>query len=77
LYVCKAIFEGLAQALQNMAAKLREFIQEEHAVVGPRHFPRQRHLAAPYQAHIRDSLVRARKGRVVMHAVRAPVRPAM
>jgi hypothetical protein len=37
-----------------MAAKLRQFIQAEDAVVGPRHFAGQRHLASADQADGRD-----------------------
>jgi hypothetical protein len=34
LYSCEARFERLTQDLEDMAAELGPFIQEEHAVVG-------------------------------------------
>jgi hypothetical protein len=34
LYIDETLLERLAQDLQNMAAELGQFIQEEHAVVG-------------------------------------------
>jgi hypothetical protein len=34
LYIYETLIERLAQDLQDMAAALRPFIQEEHAVVG-------------------------------------------
>jgi hypothetical protein len=40
-----------------MAAKLGQFIQEQHAVVGPRHLAWQRHLAPTDQAHIGDGVL--------------------
>jgi hypothetical protein len=66
----------LAQDLEDMAAALGRFIQEEHAIVGQRHFARHRHVAPADQSRIRDGVVGARKGRVVTTAVQAPVRPA-
>ena len=69
-------FQRLAQDLQDMAAALGQFIQEEHAVVGQRHFARHRHVAPADQARIRDGVVGRGTGRVVTHAVRSPVRPA-
>jgi hypothetical protein len=76
LYSCDAILEGLAQDFQDVAFEVGPRTQKEHAVVRPRHFPGHRHLAAADQAHIREGVVGARKGRVVTEAVRAPVRPA-
>jgi hypothetical protein len=60
--------------IQHMAFELRQFIQEAHAVVRPRHVPGHWHLAAAEQPDIRDSVMGARKGRVVTRAVRSPVR---
>ena len=40
-----------------MAAELRQFIQEEHAVVRQRHLARHRHVAAADQSRIRDGMV--------------------
>ena len=34
LYIYETLLERLAQDLENMAAELGQFIQEEHAVVG-------------------------------------------
>jgi hypothetical protein len=45
-----------------MAFELRQFIQEAHAVVRPRHVPGQRHLAAAEQPDIRDSVMGGAKG---------------
>jgi hypothetical protein len=42
-----ALLEGLPQDLQDMAAALGQFIQEEHPVVGQRHLARPRHVAPP------------------------------
>jgi hypothetical protein len=73
LFCREVVFERLAQDLQDMAAELGQFIQEEHAVVG------QRHLAGwPPPISPASEMVwwGARHGRVVTHAVRSPVRPA-
>jgi hypothetical protein len=60
-----------------MAAALGHLIQAECAVMDQRHLPRRRQLAAAEQPHSRDRLVRARDGRAVTNAVRAPVRAAV
>jgi hypothetical protein len=44
---CDAILEGLAQHFEHVAAALRPFIQQEDAVVRPRHCSRQGYPAAP------------------------------
>jgi hypothetical protein len=44
-----------------MAPNLRPFIQQEHAVVRPRHVARQQRLAAPDQPHIGDGVMRGAK----------------
>jgi hypothetical protein len=62
LYVYETILERLAQDLQDMAAELGQFIQEEHAMVGQRHFARHRHVAPADQPRIRDSGARERAG---------------
>jgi hypothetical protein len=54
LYSCETLLERLPQHFEHMAAELGQFIQEEDAVVGQRHFARQRHLAAPDQPHLGD-----------------------
>jgi hypothetical protein len=77
LYLYDTILKRLAQDLEDVAAALRQFIQEEHAVVCQRHVARPRHLSAADQPHIREGVMGARKGRVVTNAVRSPVRPAM
>jgi hypothetical protein len=41
-----------------MAPELRQFIQEEHAVVRQRHLARHRDLAAIDQAYIGDRVMR-------------------
>src|SRR5262245_60782978 len=57
LYVYETLLQGLAQHLQDMAAALRQLIQEQHAVVGQRHLARHRHVAPTDQLHIRDRLM--------------------
>ena len=56
-HACDVSFQRLAQDLQDMAAKLGEFIQEEHVVVGQRDFARHRHVAPTNQPHIRNGVV--------------------
>jgi hypothetical protein len=53
-----AMIKGLAQHFQYVAAKLWQFIQEEHAVVRQRHLARPRHLPSPDQPHIGDGVRR-------------------
>ena len=48
---------GLVQDLQDVAAELRQFIQEEHRVVLELHLTRRRHLDPTDQPRIRDGLV--------------------
>jgi hypothetical protein len=57
VYSCETLLEWLAQHLKDMAAELGPFIQEEHAIVGQRHFTRHRHVAAADQPRIRDGVV--------------------
>jgi hypothetical protein len=57
LYSCETILEWLAQDLKDMAAKLGPCIQEEHAMVGPRHVARHRPVAPADQPRIRNGVV--------------------
>jgi hypothetical protein len=59
LYLYDTILERLAQDLEPMAAKLGQFIQEEHAIVRQRHLARPRHVAAADQPHIRGAVMGA------------------
>jgi hypothetical protein len=54
--------ERLAQALQDMAAELGQFIQEAHAMVGQCHFASHGHVASADQPHIRDGVMGGAKG---------------
>jgi hypothetical protein len=56
LYSYETLRERLAQDLRHMAAALGPCIQEAHAVVGQRHFARQRYGAA---AQSRDTVCKA------------------
>jgi hypothetical protein len=56
LYVYETILERLAQDLQDMAAKLGPFIQEEHAVVGQRHLAGHGDVAPTGQPRIRNGV---------------------
>jgi hypothetical protein len=47
LYSDETLLERLAQDLEHMTATLAPCIQEEGAVVGPRHLTRHRPLAPP------------------------------
>jgi hypothetical protein len=49
--------EGLAQDLEDMAAELGQFIQEEDAVVGQRHLARPRHVAPADLPDIGDGVM--------------------
>ena len=62
---------GWRKHLEDIAAELGEFIQEEHAVMGQRHFARHGHLAPTDQPCIRDGVVRSatRTGRDQRRAV--------
>jgi hypothetical protein len=54
--------QRLPQHLQDVAAELRPFIQEEHPVLGSRHLAGQRHLAPADQSDSRDRVVRGATG---------------
>jgi hypothetical protein len=45
-YLCHVVFERLAQDLEDLAAELGPFIQEQHAVVRQRHLAGHRDVAA-------------------------------
>jgi hypothetical protein len=49
----------LAQDLQDMASGLGPCIQKEHAMVGPRHLARPRHLAVPDLTGVGHQFARA------------------
>ena len=53
LYSCETILQRLAQDLEDMPPELRQFIQEEHAVVCQRHLARYGDLAPPRSARHR------------------------
>jgi hypothetical protein len=57
-YACDTVLERLAQDLQDVAAKLRQLIQEQHAMVRQRHLARQRHMVRADQPHVRYGVVR-------------------
>jgi hypothetical protein len=67
----------LTQALEDMPAALRPFISEEDAVVRLRHLTRHGKVPPPIGPTSESVSCRARNGRVVTSAVRAPVSPAM
>ena len=73
---CDAVLRRLAQGLADMAAELWPFIQEEHAMVRQRHVPGIGTRLPPTEPTPQIMCCRARNGRVVMNAVRAPGRPA-
>ncbi len=58
LYVWDTILQRLAQDLEDMPPALRQFIEEEHAVVRQRHLARRGDVPAADQPHIRDRLRR-------------------
>jgi hypothetical protein len=62
LYVYDALLERLAHGLEDVAAELGQFIQEEHAKVRQRPLPRHRPLAAADHAHIGDGVMGGPEG---------------
>jgi hypothetical protein len=58
LYRYDTILERVPQNLQDMAAALGEFIQEEHPVVGQRHFARHGDVSAANQSSITSGRTR-------------------
>jgi hypothetical protein len=73
LYLHDTFLERLPQDLEDMAAALGPFIQEAHAVVGPRHLARPRHVAPADQPHIGEGVMGGAKrpgrdqGRTIAH----------
>jgi hypothetical protein len=57
LYSYETLLERLAQDLENMAAALGPFIQEEHPVVREGHLARHRHLTPADPPRVSDGLV--------------------
>jgi len=60
-YLCDALFERLAQGLEDMAAALGPCIQAAHAVMRPRHVAWQWHQAAAEHGVMPSSNSRRRK----------------
>src|SRR3981189_845980 len=52
------VLERLPHHLQHIPLKFRQFIEEQHAVVTQRHFPRSWHRAATNEPSITDSVMR-------------------
>jgi hypothetical protein len=70
-------FPGVGHRLEDlmdMAAEPRQFIQEEHTMVGQRHLTRPRHLTPPISPASEMVWWGAGIGWVVIHAVQSPVR---
>jgi hypothetical protein len=61
LYLCDTLLERLPQDLQDVAAELGPFIQEEHPVVSQRDLARHRHVPPADQSRVRDGVVRGAK----------------
>ena len=57
-----AFFQGLAQHLEGGAAELRQFVQEEHPVVGQAHLPGPGDGAAADEPRVRDGVVGGAEG---------------
>jgi hypothetical protein len=57
LSVENTLLERLPQGLEDMAAELGPFIQEEHTVVGPRPLARPRHAAPADPPDIGDGVM--------------------
>jgi hypothetical protein len=55
--MCDTLLDRLAQHLQYVAVELRQFIQQEHAMVRQRHLARHRDLTAADRAHSRDGVM--------------------
>jgi hypothetical protein len=62
LYSYETLLQRLTQDLQDVAAALRQFIQQEHAVVRLGYVARQRHLAAADQAQPAKPRRKGRRG---------------
>lgn len=59
---CEALLDRLAQNLEDIAAELWQFTQEELTVVRQRHLTQHGDMPAPNQLHIRDRVVGGGKG---------------
>jgi hypothetical protein len=79
LYLYDTLLQRLPQDLEDMAAELGPCIQEEHAVVGQRHFARHWHVAPDDQPDIGDGVVRGatRPGRDQRGALAGEARDAI
>jgi hypothetical protein len=71
LYGCDTLLKGLTQNLQHVAAELRQFLQEENAMMRQRHLTGHGDVRAADQSHIRDGVVESatRASRDQRHAV--------
>jgi hypothetical protein len=74
LYSCNAVLKQLTQDIEDMAAELGQFIQEEQAMVCQQHPARHWHLPAADQPHIGDRVMGPRNGCAVTKTVRSRVR---
>ena len=71
----RAIFQRLAEHFENVARKLREFVEEEHAVVRQADFAGTRHAgAAADQAGVGDGVVRRAERALVQQSGARPER---
>jgi hypothetical protein len=59
---CEALLDRLAQTLEDVAAELWQFTQEEHTVVRRQHLTRHRDMPDPDQLHLQDRVVGGGKG---------------
>lgn len=53
-----AVLQGLTQHFEDAARQLRQFVEEEHAVVGQRYFARLCVLTAANEGDLRNGVVR-------------------
>jgi hypothetical protein len=56
-YLCDVVLDRLAQNLKHMAAELRQFIQEAHALVRPRPLAWRRDVPAADQPHVQEGVM--------------------
>ena len=54
----RTVLERLPHDFKNIARKLGKFVEEEHAIVGERDFPRTRNHAAANQSGVRNGVMR-------------------
>jgi hypothetical protein len=62
LYLYDTILQRLAQGFEDMAAELRQFIQDEHPVLREGHLTRYRPVAAADQPPVREGVMGGPKG---------------